>query len=188
MAARAWLIPITTTFLLAGCGISMPELGSLGGDGSRGIFAAQPDSSAAATRAENMEISTEVPEVGARETGQRRGIARANCASDDGLETGYENALEDLRIKVANDGADYLRVRGSGDIESRGFCDENYYRIDGVGFRTDVANARSTDGNTASGADSLTARLEELEALRERDLITEEEYDRLRERVMNEPY
>lgn len=189
MAARSWLIPTTTALLLAGCSVSLPDLGGGDTDRARGMFAATPDSDAAAERAENMALSTEVPEAGALETGRHRGIARTNCNSDDGLEAGYENALEDLRIKAANDGADYLRVRGSGPIESRGFCDEDYYRVDGVGYRTDVADGSDGNGGRqGSNADSLTSRLEELEALRERDLISEDEYERLRERVMDEPY
>ncbi len=192
MAARTWLALTASSLLLAGCAGGLPDLPDLGGNdessgSSRGMFAVTPDSADAAERAETMTLSTEVPDVGARNTGQRRGIARADCRSDDGLRAGYAGALEDLRIKAANDGADYLQVLGSGPLESRGFCDEDYYRIDGRGYRTDnIASGGSSGGG--NNADSLTGRLEELQALRDRDLITEQEYQELRERVLTDPY
>ena len=191
MAARNWLTLTAAALVLAGCASVLPERGDEQDD-SRLLFATRPDSPEAAERAENMTIGTELPEGNAIDTGRARGVGRGDCRTPSGLEEGYDNALRDLRIKVANDGADYLQILGRGPIGERGMCDEGYYRIDGRGFRTqgfaDSTTAGSASGNAGRSADSLTSRLEELEALRERGLITEQEYEQLRERVLSDPY
>lgn len=187
MSSRVWLACVMAG-LVVGCSTNLSNKGSGSAEPSTALFAASPTSAAAAERLEKMESGTDVPAVNALETGRHRGIAKANCGSEDGLVAGYGDALKELRIKAANGGADYLRIRGTGPIESRGFCDEGYYRLDGTGYRI-AAQANSGDKPASvTNADTLTERLEELEVLRERGLITNDEYVQLRQRVISEAY
>ncbi|QGM21208.1 hypothetical protein GJ672_02245 [Spiribacter sp. 2438] len=191
MPARRWLALIVPSLLLAGCAGSGPDLGT--NIGGLYLFSASPASEEAARRAEQMEIGVELPAGDAIDTGRRRGIASADCRRDEGRQAGYEEALQELTIKVANDGADYLQVLGNGPLESRGSCRDGYYRLNGRGFRTaDAGPATSADtGEPADAAapepGSLTARLEEIEALRDRGLINRDEYEQLRQHILSNP-
>jgi len=61
------------------------------------------------------------------------------------------------------------------------------FQLTGVAFREEnIPQGGMTGGQ--SSTDSLTARLEELDALLERGLLSDSEYEQLRERVLNEAY
>lgn len=194
MPARRWLALIVPSLLLAGCAGSGPDFGT--NIGGVYLFSASPASEEAARRAEQMEIGVELPAGDAIDTGRRRGIASADCRRDEGRQAGYDEALQELTIKVANDGADYLQVLGNGPLESRGSCRDGYYRLSGRGFRTGdgESDPRPTMAETDKPAEttpaepgSLTARLEEIETLRDRGLINRDEYEQLRQHILSNP-
>ena len=179
---------IVLPLFLASCSVLESNMDGQASTSNRGPFDASPNSPDAAERVRTMEVSTEVPQVGARQTGRHRGMARTDCNDDNDVQAAYSRALEDLRIKAANDGADCLRVLGSGPLDERGFCTDDYYRLNGVGFLVLNQNAGMTEGSNGNSVDSLTGRLEELDSLRSRGLITDGEYEQLREQVLNDAY
>ncbi len=180
MTVRTVITYCASLLLLTGCGanldLSTANLG-LGASGSP---------QAAPTAASEVVIGTEPPDFDARSTGRHRGIARANCNSNSSVEEARQEALELLRRRAANNGADYIRLTGSGSIDERGSCLDGFFRLDGVGF-AELTTTRQADSGM-SPADTLTARLEELDALLERGLINQSEYDQLRQQVLDEAY
>lgn len=132
-----------------------------------------------------VKLGTEPPEFNARSTGNHRGIAQASCNINRSLDAARDEALSLLRKRAASNGADYVRVSGSGDLMDRGFCVDGYLRIDGEGF-VELKNTGTSDRGQA--VDSLSSRLEELEGLRDRGLLDQAEYEQLRERVLDEAY
>ena len=179
MSVRCLLFNLTMLTLVTGCSTDLDFSTADFGLGSLGSPAATP------TSASEVELGLEPPQFDARSTGRHRGITRANCNSTSSLEAAQKEALELLRRRAANNGADYVRLAGSGDLEDRGFCSEGFFRVDGEGFvELDLQPAQAGE----NVADSLTARLEELDALLERGLINQSEYDQLREQVLDEAY
>ncbi|KAF0286008.1 hypothetical protein BA899_05480 [Spiribacter sp. SSL99] len=114
-----------------------------------------------------------------------RGIASAQCNIQSSRRAAEKEARTVLMQRAKNNGADYIWVDGTGDISERGFCTNGFYRIIGEGFAE--FESRGSE-NTAPATDSLAGRLEELEALRDRGLINQNEYEQLRERVLDEAY
>ncbi|RZU99033.1 SHOCT domain-containing protein [Spiribacter vilamensis] len=169
---RTLIFPVATLFL-AGCS----GMGSL-------TSTDQADGEADRPPVE-VELATEPPEFNARSTGQHRGIAMAECNTGIGLADARQEARDVLKRRAASNGADYVRVQGSGDLEDRGFCRDGYYRVIGDGFARLSEPARAATPDTT---DSLSSRLEELEGLRDRGLLNQNEYEQLRERVLDEAY
>lgn len=178
MTVRLRIATLAALITIAGCttvsDVVLPEAET---DSST-----NPDSS---TTEQGVELGTEPPTFNARSTGSHRGIAKAECNIDQDLETARREAEQLLRRRAAAAGADYVHVSGSGPLDARGFCVDGYLRIDGEGFARQAPVKRDTADNTA---DSLSGRLEELEALRERGLLNQNEYEQLRERVLDEAY
>jgi len=143
------------------------------------------------TRGDEGKVTTDVvlaetpPDFDARSTGMHRGIASARCNIQSSRKDAEQKAQTILMQRAEANGADYVWIDGAGDIADRGFCVNGFYRIVGEGFAKLESNSSE---NSASLTDSLAGRLEELEALRDRGLINQNEYEQLRERVLDEAY
>ncbi|PWG62032.1 SHOCT domain-containing protein [Sediminicurvatus halobius] len=190
MSVRSLFAGTAATLLLGGCSL----LGGGSGDA---------DGPVEATPLTELEVGAGAPPRGSEQLGRYTRTVNARCTSQNERNQAFEEALERLRRAASEDGATYLRVLGTGPLETRGFCDEDIFRLTGLGYRpglradsgggassepADDTSSSEGAGRTTTQRDSLTARLEEIEALRERGLITADEYEQLRERVLDQAY
>lgn len=142
------------------------------------------------------------------------GYAEGEC---DGprAERSLVQARADLRQRAAARGAEHVRVLGVGPLANRGHCQDDAFRVTGVPYvqATDSeASERQTADDQAAETETTTQdagtlpkpdrrptssaersagtadKLAELEELREKDLISEQEYQRLRERVLDDAF
>jgi hypothetical protein len=185
---------IPVSFLAAACG-TIPGMSSSQAERT----AVDPDT---------VQLTTEHPGTGYRRMSQMTGYAEGECQGPR-AERSLSQARSDLRERAAASGADYVRVLGVGPLANRGGCQDDTYRVSGVPYvKTDDTPSSdggpSDDADTSSeaasssstpekrsepAADSSTAdKLAEIEALREKGLISEQEYQRLRERVLDEAF
>lgn len=155
---------------------------------------------------ESVELGTKEPGSGFERLQRLTGYADGDCEgpqADDRL----ASARDDLRRRAAGSGADYVRVVGTGPLSERGRCSDEMYRISGVGYArasgneasarsgddsdTDKATQRTTTESSTPAPDqerSTADKLAELDELRERGLISESEYQRLRRKVLDEAF
>jgi len=178
MAVHLRIATLAALITIAGCStVSDVALPGAGADSTTST-----DSSDTASA---VDLGTDPPAFNARSTGSHRGIAKAECNIDRDLKAARREAERVLKTRAAAAGADYVHVSGSGPLDARGFCVDGYLRIDGEGFARQAPVEQDAADDTA---DSLSGRLEELEALRERGLLNQNEYQQLRERVLDEAY
>ena len=136
-------------------------------------------------------VSTESPGNDYLSLGQFTRYSRADCDIPSGRHGAVEETVRKLRDEAVARDADYLYILGTGDLFERGMCSERMFQLTGKAF---VERMPASSGNGAGGGsagastDSLTARLEELDALLERGLINQSEYDQLRQQVLDEAY
>lgn len=193
------VIPLSV--VLTACS-GLPDMPSVGANRS-GADPTNPDS---------VTIADRPPGSDYRSLGKVSGYARGNCKGPQATQQRSE-AVDNLRKRAAADGADYVRVNGSGTIADRGVCTtDDVYRITGTAYtkanKTETTNpdtaAQSADDSPASKTDNATRsapdnngdnlegntadKLKKLESLRRQGLITEAEYERLRERVLDEAF
>mgnify|MGYP000686228425 CR=1 FL=1 len=140
-----------------------------------------------------LTVSTEPPGNDYYTLGQFTRYSRADCGIGMGRDAAVQEATRKLRDEAVSRDADYLYILGTGDLYERGMCDERMFQLTGKAFVKRAPAPAAGDnggmGASAGGAtDSLTARLEELDALLERGLINQSEYDQLREQVLDEAY
>jgi len=140
-----------------------------------------------------LTISTRAPGNEFRRVDQFTRYARVNCNIASQRDAGLEIIVRKLRDEAAAGNADYLRIVGAGPLYNRGICDEHQLQLSGSAYQRDMGGQTGTatgkaGGTAAPATDSLSGRLEELEALRDRGLINQNEYEQLRERVLDEAY
>ena len=180
------------SLLLAACG-SVPPLVSSDTD------ARSPD-------AEGVEVGKSEPRGDYRRVGRFYGFVSGECESPRAAEL-RAATLESLRGHAGRHGADFVHVIGTGPVNDRPKCGNDEYRVSGVGYRLD-ANAIAEDEADADTAGTERRRsepragetvstdqrgrtaekLRELDTLREQDLVSESEYQRLRERILDEAF
>lgn len=174
-------IPIIAGVLLVGCsavggGSAAPQ--------TRGVGDALQNE---VTHAK-IAVITDSPDQNAQRRGRYTVFERVNCTDPRQLEAAFSASVDKLRAEALADSADMLRVLGTGDLRSRGLCNDSRFQLTGVAFsESAVVNGRES-GGVFTQADSLTSRLEELEALRDRNLITSREYEQLRSRVLESAF
>ena len=140
-----------------------------------------------------LTVGLDAPGGEFRKVDQFTRYARVNCNISSKREAGVETIVERLRDQAAAADADYLRVLGTGPLYNRGICNERQLQLSGAIYRRDqmpAGTAATGSGGSAAPAatDSLSSRLEELEGLRDRGLLNQNEYEQLRERVLDEAY
>ncbi len=186
MKLRHLILMAASSLTLTACGM-MP--------GSNDAASTEPPAEPAEISAEavstaGLTVGTDDPESLSRQIGRYTTYARTDCNSDRARRAAFMETLEKLKANALDDGADYLRVLGTGGLETRGLCHNDMFQLTGVAFREEVFPQGMMMGNGGAQmtTDSLTSRLEELDALRERGLLTDGEYQQLRDRVLNEAY
>ena len=147
------------------------------------------------------ELAREDPGPGFERMGTKTGFADGNCQGPR-ADTTRSSALDSLRERATASGADYVKVVGSGPMDERGMCANDVFRVSGVTYgraasseegapeaEPDTGGASAGGTTTPEGASESTAdKLEELENLREEGLISDDEYERLREQVLDEAF
>jgi len=180
-SGKVWAL-VFGGLLLTGCS-SMSDIGlpSLGDEREE---AAAPSASYT-----DIIVVADRPERTARELDRYTVFEDASCNNPSAQRDAFSAAVDRLKAKAGADGADMVRVLGTGSLRSRGMCSDDVFQLTGVAFIEAEAPTQTTTATSApSTADSLTARLEELEALEDRGLISEEELEQLRSRVLDEAF
>ncbi len=190
MIVRKALPILAASLALSACGM-MP-----GNTGNEVEAAAEATAEAGTAFTESLSspsliVSTEAPGNDYVSLGQFTRYSRADCDIPSGRHSAVEETVRKLRDEAVKRDADYLYILGTGDVFDRGMCDERMFQLTGKAFaeRTPTSGGNAaTDGGMGGTTDSLTSRLEELDALLERGLINQSEYDQLREQVLDEAY
>jgi len=187
MIVRKLLLVATSGLFLSACGL-MPSGSSE--PASSAAPTSPSDTQAAVDNYPGIEVITSSPERFSRQLGRYTVYERTSCNRDSERREAFAATLQKLQAKAADDGADTVRVLGTGALESRGLCNNDMFQLTGVAFREENIQQNQASGGAGSGpqTDSLTARLEELDSLQERGLISESEYQQLREQVLNDAY
>jgi len=162
--------------------------------------AGSSDTQAHDPAAQAVRLTTEKPGNGYQRVARINAYYEAGC-QDPRADEHKTEAFANLRQQAASNGADYVEVVGSGPLEERGVCADDLFRVTGVAYRsphaTEAAAASQSqmpaDSSTASpspidDAASTEAKLHELERLHEEALISDAEYGRLRQRVLEEAF
>ncbi|MFO8008487.1 MAG: SHOCT domain-containing protein [Candidatus Brocadiia bacterium] len=149
---------------------------------------------------DTVELASEGPGSGFERTGTKTGFADGNCQGPR-ADAAREAALTSLRERASASGADYVKVVGSGPMEERGMCANDVFRVSGVTYKRAESGEEASEAEADAGAasadeptapegtsESTADKLEELENLREEGLITDDEYERLREQVLDEAF
>lgn len=179
------------SLLLAACG-SMPPLVPSATD------TRSPD-------AEGVEMGKSEPAGEYQRIGRFYGFVSGECESPRAAEL-RAATLASLRGHAGRQGADFVHVIGTGPIKNRPQCGNDEYRVSGVGYRLDVSAMEEgeadvdTPGRQRGRSEPRTGetvftdqrgtaeKLRELGTLREQDLVSESEYQRLRERILDEAF
>jgi hypothetical protein len=154
--------------------------------------------------AESIRLVAEKPAGRFEELDRITGYGGPGCGTQSGFDGSRERAFISLRNKAAVRGATHVRVLGTGDLESRGGCIQDQYQVTGIALRAiaaapenlsptapqppsgeSPADADQTQPGTVEQQPRSTAdKLTELIELRERGLISEQEYQQLRDQVL----
>lgn len=185
MTARQLLILLVCASTLTACGM-MPG-GDSDPEAAGSTAPAEPAEPVSSNRFPELTVGTSTPDTFSRQLGRYTTYARTDCNNDRDQRAAFVETLDKLKGNAVEDGADYLRVLGTGELESRGLCHNDMFQLTGVAFREETLPQGGSAGG-GSNTDSLTSRLEELDTLRDRGLISDNEYQQLRERVLNEAY
>lgn len=164
--------------------------------------------------ASSVELATQAPGPDYEELQKVRGYSESEC-SGVRLEEVRAAARSDLQRRAAGEGADYVRVIGNGPLAERGQCTNDFYRVSGMAYaRQDAGGQAETEASRDDGSDTASERgdaddgssqadrrvsdassdksaadkLAELEEMRERGLISEAEYERLRQRILDDAF
>ncbi|MBS3785722.1 MAG: hypothetical protein KGY57_02825 [Gammaproteobacteria bacterium] len=178
MKIRPLLFSAPIALALSACGGSVPTFDFMGSGQVVNAPAVDPGS---------VVVSADLPELTAQQTGLYNSAREANCRTVPGRQAAFDTAINELRQKAAQDGADHLRINGIGPLEERGNCSMQVFRMNGTGY----AHLRDTTEAAAAAPsieDSLTTRLEEIDTLLDRGLINRTEHEDLRQRILDQAY
>ncbi len=179
MALRTPLLILASSLALSACS-SLPDI--IPGSSESAAESAAPQSF------EGLEVGIDPASSYSRQVGRYTAYARTNCALERDRREAFTLTLNKLKADAVSDGADYLRVLGTGPLNNRGLCSNDNFQLTGIAMKREAIPQSNGASNGGSVTDSLTARLQELDALRERGLISDNEYQQLRERVLNDAY
>lgn len=179
MQCRPFLTLAASTLLVAGCAVA-----------PRGELT---------PAAESVRVVAEKPQGNFEDLGRVTGYGGPGCDNPSTFEDSRRRAWISLRNKAAAEGATVVRVVGAGELESRGGCMRDQYQVTGIALRpgteTSAPEPASTAGDPAPAAPtaapesrSTADQLSELIELRERGLISEQEYQNLRDQVLENAF
>lgn len=179
--------------------------------GCGGLDAWTTESQKSSSAETSVELGATEPGRGYRRLDEVSVAVEANCKGLRATNNRSE-AQKGLRQNAAAEGADYVWVTGDGPIEGRGKCSDDVFRLDGIAYSREAGasspgtqpaseedaserqeQTRKRDRTKSSGAESsqttgTAEKLSKLERLREQDLISESEYERLRQKVLDEAF
>jgi len=136
--------------------------------------------------AERVTVGKNDPTDNFSDVGQVTGFDGRGCGGF-GYRGIYERAVLDIKNKAFQLGADYVQIFTITEPHYRPGCFDNLYKISGTAYKK-VRKAPSplpisTPGNAAQGK-TLSEQLRELQQLRQEGLLSEEEYQNQRRKVL----
>lgn len=182
---KSWAVAVGG-LLLAGCAtvedIGLISAGQGGSDSADGS-GAQAD----------VEVIADSPGPAARRLDRYTVFEQASCNNTAEQAAAFDSAVNQLKQSAAADNANIVRVLGTGRLENRGMCNDGTFQLTGLAYSDtetaeQPADQAANSVTTQTETDTVTARLEELEALRDRGLINDNEYEQLRSRVLDEAF
>ena len=154
---------------------------------------------------EAVEIGTETPDSGSEQLARIAGHGFGQCKRTKSNRA-WRSARAALRNSAAEHGADYVRLLGVGPLEDRGICTDDVARFSGIAYgknaadglqdtaseggpeKADTDSPKATDEGTsaaAAGQRDTASKLRELERLHGEGLISDSEYQRRREQILD---
>mgnify|MGYP006914290817 CR=1 FL=1 len=148
MIARKLLLVATSGLFLSACGL-MPSGSS---EPPSSAEATSPsDTQAAVDNYPGIEVITSSPERFSRQLGRYTVYERTSCNRDSERREAFAATLQKLQAKAAEDGADTVRVLGTGALESRGLCNNDMFQLTGVAFREENIQQNQASGGARGG-------------------------------------
>lgn len=99
----------------------------------------------------------------------------------------YERATTDLRNRTYDMGGDYAQIISLTEPHLRGGCFDNEFAIRATAYKK-IRNQPSPIPILSTGEESLTKKLRELKKLRDDGVLTKEEYETLKSRVLEKGF
>ena len=118
------------------------------------------------------------------ELGPVTGVDGRGCG-DDGKRGSRDGAVASLMKNAFAQGGSYVQVFSMYEPRQMGDCFVNTYRINGTAYRE--AKADSAKAAASSPRGDVVQSLRELQKLREEGVITPQEFDRLKTKIISAP-
>jgi hypothetical protein len=132
--------------------------------------------------AETVRVSTSHPGAGYFEIGPVSGLDGKGCG-ESGVRGRHDGAVASLMKNAFAMGGTHVLVLGIYEPRLMGECFVNTYRIAGTAYRqAKVAAAQQT-----AAAGDVVQQLRELQKLREGGVITQDEFERLKTKIISAP-
>lgn len=141
--------------------------------------------------ADNVQVSKTEPGEGYKIVGLITAIDGKGCG-DFGIEGNRENAITIIKNDAHALGGDYAQLLNVTEPHVSGGCYDNKYIINATAFKkTDgtetaaqVEDAPTTTQPTGTEAEDFTKKLRELKALRDDGILSEQEYQQQKQRLL----
>jgi hypothetical protein len=131
--------------------------------------------------AETVRVATSHPGSSFLELGPVTGVDGVGCG-DSGRRGNFDSAVSSLMKNAFAMGGTHVQVIALHEPRQMGDCFVNVYRVSGTAYR----EARSdVKGATAPARGDVVQQLRELQRLREEKVITEQEFERLKTRMIS---
>jgi hypothetical protein len=127
--------------------------------------------------AETVRVATSHPGASFVELGPVSGIDGVGCG-DSGRRGNFDSAVGSLMKNAFAMGGTHVQVTGLYEPRQMGDCFVNVYRISGTAYREAKTAA-------ASARNDVVQQLRELQRLRDEKVITEQEFERLKVRMIS---
>ena len=159
---RMPILACVVSVVLAGCAAKEPALPAPG--------------------AETVRVATAHPGGSFFELGPVTGVDGRGCG-DDGKRGSRDGAVASLMKNAFAQGGSYVQVFSIYEPRQMGDCFVNTYRISGTAYRE--AKADSAKAAASSPRGDVVQSLRELQKLREEGVITPQEFDRLKTKIIS---
>lgn len=138
------------------------------------------------TGATKIRVAKADPPENYEELGPVSGSNGSGCGGY-GAQGSYEGAVTDLKNQAFKIGADFVQIMTVTEPHVRPFCFDNVYRISGNAYRKvgDAPKSTTASPPTSAATRSATQKLQELQDLRDKKLITADEYEKMRKQILS---
>jgi hypothetical protein len=133
-----------------------------------------------------VKVAKSDPTDNFEEVGPVSGFHGQGCGAFGSLGT-YEGAVTDLKNNAHRMQGNYVQIFTITEPHLRGGCFDNVYKLSGTAYRQ-VRDLPSPTPIVEQKKQSTAEKLAELQSLRSQNLITAEEYEKLRQEVLSQAY